>query len=930
VDAVLPQSSSGDEVYTAAARRVVSGARRGVSGVVLAYGATSSGKTHTMQEISSRAASELSALFGAMHFSALEVYNEELCDLLTSSHSRRSGAKTPRLLSSSSDNGASQHTTVANAREVSVESSHHLQRLLDSVQARRATGRHLMNERSSRSHLVIKLALPNGADVHLVDLAGSERVAKTGSEGPRLREGANINRSLLVLGTVLKRLSNGGTNRHHAPFRESKLTRLLAPALGGGARTSVICCVSPAASSIDQTRNTLAFAYHAKAVVNRLHVNHSTGTSDDRRERARELHMLRAKVQALNDELDAIKGDRDERDRRAKGLERLLLSPTTALMETQDPSINIADEDLRTPRRRLSWPQSPTQSTRHREPILEDLHRKARQVRRFSHEEYHNNSPTTINDDGSELSVQREEPQPDTVWRQNMLGPEADLRMQAWRQRIPPELEELGQPHGSAQEEASRQLRAEEAAFRRAPGGLHDESTEARYERLRAEYDRFQGTGDDEAAADIVDQLERVESQLETEREAESALSALQSKLTAMQSKIEKLAPQHENQANDMSPNNSAKEPSSAGSVGPSEASLSEDICQVAPPSLQKQNTPINEDIETEQVEHDGIEHFAEKTPGEDNGNSPQRESVKELQREVGEIVNEGKLLENTLTEYKEHVERAEYQKRVLIAQAMRFESCLQSASEENSKLHESLKREKDANLRAANRLQHYQQQQQHSNGASSTRTFLGIFTLWRELSVPLAHRAHFLRAFENRDTFYVEAEHRRLEWLKSSLISVSAKHAPIGHPLRGADSELAQERELLRRLMRWLSEHEQHQIFDRFGIDMKSRYRRKQVADSLFTGSMEGERAKGSAELVCKLLQLDSSHGTFGLLFAGSFTRARLKPGTLIKAMAGGVPWTAVRHERTSKSNAPETPFAGANVQKEANACGSQEEWEK
>jgi hypothetical protein len=181
VDAVLPQSSSGDEVYAAAARRVVSGARRGVSGVVLAYGATSSGKTHTMQEISSRAASELSALFGAMHFSALEVYNEELCDLLTSSHSRRSGAKTPRLLSSSSDNGASQHTTVANAREVSVESSHHLQRLLDSVQARRATGRHLMNERSSRSHLVIKLALPNGADVHLVDLAGSERVANTGA-----------------------------------------------------------------------------------------------------------------------------------------------------------------------------------------------------------------------------------------------------------------------------------------------------------------------------------------------------------------------------------------------------------------------------------------------------------------------------------------------------------------------------------------------------------------------------------------------------------------------------------------------------------------------------------------------------------------------------------------------------------------------------
>ncbi|KAK4390387.1 Kinesin-like protein KIN-7N [Sesamum angolense] len=92
-----------------------------------------------------------------------------------------------------------------------------------------------MNARSSRSHTIFRM--------NLVDLAGSERVAKTGAGGVRLKEGKHINKSLMILGNVINKLSEGGKQRGHIPYRDSKLTRILQPALGGNAKTSIICTV---------------------------------------------------------------------------------------------------------------------------------------------------------------------------------------------------------------------------------------------------------------------------------------------------------------------------------------------------------------------------------------------------------------------------------------------------------------------------------------------------------------------------------------------------------------------------------------------------------------------------------------------------------------------------------------------------------------
>ncbi|CAH2300862.1 centromere-associated E [Pelobates cultripes] len=144
-----------------------------------------------------------------------------------------------------------------------------------------------MNEHSSRSHTIFRMILesrersdpgnPETCDgavmvshLNLVDLAGSERASQTGAEGVRLKEGCNINRSLFILGQVIKKLSDGQAGGF-INYRDSKLTRILQNSLGGNTKTLIICTVTPV--SFDETLSTLQFASTAKHVRNTPHVN---------------------------------------------------------------------------------------------------------------------------------------------------------------------------------------------------------------------------------------------------------------------------------------------------------------------------------------------------------------------------------------------------------------------------------------------------------------------------------------------------------------------------------------------------------------------------------------------------------------------------------------------------------------------------------
>ncbi|KAI3916296.1 hypothetical protein MKW98_004737, partial [Papaver atlanticum] len=110
------------------------------------------------------------------------------------------------------------------------------------------------------------------ATLDLVDLAGSERAAQTKTDGTRLKEGSHINRSLLTLMIVIRKISTGG-RLGHVPYRDSKLTRILQPSVEGNCRTASICTMSPALSHMEQSQNTLSFASSVKEVKNTARVN---------------------------------------------------------------------------------------------------------------------------------------------------------------------------------------------------------------------------------------------------------------------------------------------------------------------------------------------------------------------------------------------------------------------------------------------------------------------------------------------------------------------------------------------------------------------------------------------------------------------------------------------------------------------------------
>ncbi|KAI3521930.1 hypothetical protein L1887_11406 [Cichorium endivia] len=209
-----------------------------------------------------------------LKFSAIEIYNECVKDLLNSDGTQL------RLLDDPEKGTVVEKLTEANLRDCN-----HLKELIYVSEAERQIGETALNEMSSRSHQILRLTVESSgvdyrggdsgrtlsATVSFVDLAGSERASQTLAAGTRLKEGCHINRSLLTLGTVIRKLSKVGSG--HVPYRNSKLTRILQNSLGGNARTAILCTVCPAHSHAEQSRNTLLFGSCAKDVSTNAQVN---------------------------------------------------------------------------------------------------------------------------------------------------------------------------------------------------------------------------------------------------------------------------------------------------------------------------------------------------------------------------------------------------------------------------------------------------------------------------------------------------------------------------------------------------------------------------------------------------------------------------------------------------------------------------------
>ncbi|KAK1293600.1 Kinesin-like protein NACK2 [Acorus calamus] len=263
-DWVFGEECTTVEIYEARTKEIVAAAVRGFNGTVFAYGQTNSGKTYTMRGSTDEPGViplAVHDLFNSiqedvdreflLRMSYMEIYNEEINDLLAPEHRKLQ-------IHESLERGI----FVAGLREEIVTCPEQVLDFIKFGESHRHIGETNMNTYSSRSHTIFRMIIEsrektedgnetNACDavrvsvLNLVDLAGSERAAKTGAEGVRLREGSHINKSLMTLGTVIKKLSEGAESHgSHVPYRDSKLTRILQPSLGGNANTAIICNIT--------------------------------------------------------------------------------------------------------------------------------------------------------------------------------------------------------------------------------------------------------------------------------------------------------------------------------------------------------------------------------------------------------------------------------------------------------------------------------------------------------------------------------------------------------------------------------------------------------------------------------------------------------------------------------------------------------------
>eukprot|EP00698_Gefionella_okellyi_P024075 TRINITY_DN8402_c0_g1_i5.p1 TRINITY_DN8402_c0_g1~~TRINITY_DN8402_c0_g1_i5.p1 ORF type:complete len:1259 (+),score=408.35 TRINITY_DN8402_c0_g1_i5:51-3827(+) len=334
-DNVFPPDIVTAEVYNTIGRDLVLSALEGVNGCMFAYGQTSSGKTHTMtgkrdspgiiplsiQDLFQEMEQDTSRRY-SVKLAYMELYNEEARDLLASDENAKLRVR---------DSAAG--VFVEGLVEHEVRSPAQVMQLIDMGFQKRHTESTAMNKDSSRSHAILRIAIESrdAADadakgpvakrvsqLNLVDLAGSESVRHTEAAGQRQREGGMINKSLLALFNVITKLSDvqRGVNVGHIPYRDSTLTRILQPALGGNARTSIICTVTSASLHQEQTKSTLDFAARAKLICNKAVVNEIVPDAEKIKRLKRELDRLKQRLQttALPEAglVDALTLERDK------------------------------------------------------------------------------------------------------------------------------------------------------------------------------------------------------------------------------------------------------------------------------------------------------------------------------------------------------------------------------------------------------------------------------------------------------------------------------------------------------------------------------------------------------------------------------------------------------------------------------------------
>ncbi|KAH3945579.1 hypothetical protein HBI56_094860 [Parastagonospora nodorum] len=289
-----PNYAGQDNLHEDLGKPLLDNAFQGYNNCIFAYGQTGSGKSYSMmgygqeygiipkicqdmfERIKEVQADKNSSC--TVEVSYLEIYNEKVRDLLNPSNKGNLRVR----------EHPSTGPYVEDLAKLVVQSFPEIENLMDEGNKARTVAATNMNETSSRSHAVFTLTLTQKrhdvttsmsgervAKISLVDLAGSERAQSTGATGARLKEGAEINRSLSTLGRVIASLADmsSGKKRTQVPYRDSILTWLLKDSLGGNSMTAMIAAISPADINFEETLSTLRYADSAKRIKNHAVVN---------------------------------------------------------------------------------------------------------------------------------------------------------------------------------------------------------------------------------------------------------------------------------------------------------------------------------------------------------------------------------------------------------------------------------------------------------------------------------------------------------------------------------------------------------------------------------------------------------------------------------------------------------------------------------
>ncbi|EHK19579.1 uncharacterized protein TRIVIDRAFT_203685 [Trichoderma virens Gv29-8] len=274
-DRVFTPEIQNNEIFDEISQLVQS-ALDGYNVCIFCYGQTGSGKTYTMSSPDGMIPRATHMIYDTvtklkekswdytLEGSFVEVYNEELNDLLTPNERTADGRLTRKLEIRHDE--IRKQTTIIGCKSVQLNSADTVELMLEEAQKNRSVAATKANERSSRSHsiFILKLIGENSATgercegtLNLVDLAGSERLKHSQVEGERMKETQNINKSLSCLGDVIEALGRGSG---HIPYRNSKLTHLLQYSLGGNSKTLMFVMVSPLETHLKETLTSLRFA----------------------------------------------------------------------------------------------------------------------------------------------------------------------------------------------------------------------------------------------------------------------------------------------------------------------------------------------------------------------------------------------------------------------------------------------------------------------------------------------------------------------------------------------------------------------------------------------------------------------------------------------------------------------------------------------